>query len=263
MKNIRFMYDNLFDAATVTASSVDAEFPLTNLKHPWRTRAARTTGNASEWWKWDLGSARDIWATMFEYHNFPAAATVALYAHASDLGTSPSAWHSGASLKVPLVYGTDWNLKRLVKIWEAAQNYRWWFLWVQAAPQSSSYLELGRPFGGAYFQPFYNFFTGNSVTLVDASPKKYSMGGQLSVTKKGIYRGWRFTFGAVTAADMITFQAMYEDYAGQNTPYWICRDADQPLITSGYYENVKDWTFPDITGMDTIYSLDVEVKESQ
>ena len=45
MSNILFMYDNLLDTATLTASSAASGFPADNLKNPFRTKPWRTAGS--------------------------------------------------------------------------------------------------------------------------------------------------------------------------------------------------------------------------
>jgi hypothetical protein len=44
MTKILFLYNNLLDLATLTASSANADFPVANLKNPFRTKPWRTAG---------------------------------------------------------------------------------------------------------------------------------------------------------------------------------------------------------------------------
>jgi len=266
MKNIKFMYDNWFDSAVaVTALTTNSDFPLVNLLHPWWSRAHHTIDHDHQWWKWDIGAthgAAGLKAAVFKYHNFSANSTVGLYADANNLGNDPATWIANATLKVPLVYGTDWNSKMLCKYWDTVQTYQWWFLSVDDPDNSAGYLILGRPFGGVWWSPYYNITNNYTVRHIDPSIKKYSLGGQLSSMRRLTYRGMVYEFQWVKAADMLTFETIFEDYVGQHTPYFICRDSDVPLNTTSYVENVADWEIPHIQ-MDQLYSLNIEVKESQ
>lgn len=268
MQTIKFMYNNFFDVATVTALTTDSDYPLANLVHPWWSRAHHTTGHDDQWWKWDLGAtngAVGLLAAAFKYHNFSATSTIGLYGHASDLGDTPGDWIANATLKVPLVYGTDWNSKILCKYWTSAQIFKWWLLSVDDPDNGTGYLYLGRPFGGPWWSPTKNFANAFSVKYIDPSKKRYSFGGQLSVTKLQTYRGMRYAWtenNPLSSADMLTLRSIFENYVGQSTQYWICQDSDDKLNTTVYVENVTDWEIPHIF-MDAYYQLQIEVKESQ
>jgi hypothetical protein len=110
--------------------------------------------------------------------------------------------------------------------------------------------------------PFYNITNAHSVRLVDPSIRKYSLGGQLSASRRMTYRGMKYEFEWVTAADLLVFQSIFEDYVGVYTSYFLCRDSDKPITATSYVENVTDWEFPHIQ-MDQLYSFSFEVKESQ
>jgi len=273
MKIIKFMYNNFFDdaATVITSSGVDTEFPLTNLQHPWWTKANHTLGHDDQWWKWDIGAvngAFGIDAIAMRWNNFytDANSVVSLFAHDTDLGDDPAVWLAhGDALKVPLTYGVDYNSKMLAYYWDIAQVYRWWLLSVDDPNNALGYLYLGRPFGGQYFSPTVNFENAYSIKYVDPSRKRYSYGGQLSVTKLKTFRGMKYMWGEgnpLSAADMIIFRSIFEDYLGQSTPYFLCRDSDDKLNTTDYVENINDWEMPNIQ-FDQFYGLTIEVKESQ
>ena len=267
MKNIKLMYDNFFDAVTttVTALTTNPDFPLANLIHPWWSRAHHTIGHDHQWWKWNIGvvnGAIGLESAIFKYHNFSANSTIGLYGHDTDLGDDPAVWIAhGDTLKVPLVYGVDWNSKILCKYWNSLQTFQWWLLSVDDPDNAVGHLILGRPYGGPWFSPFYNFTNAYTVRLADPSIRKYSLGGQLSSMRRLIYRGMKYEFQWVVAADKEIFEEIFEDYVGMHTPYFLCRDSDKPITTTSYVENVTDWEFPHIQ-MDQLFSFSFEVKES-
>jgi len=248
MKKIRFLWNNLFDDAVVSASSEESEFPVSNVKHRWHTRHWRSTDVSSEWVKWDLGSVKDIKAFVLKYHNFTSGATLKIQANSSDSWGSP-----------PLDESLTYNAGHLVKFWDSAQSYRWWRVTIADAGNSDGYLRVGRIFCGDYFSPQYNFTNAYRKRLVDPSVKMYSAGGQISVSAKTHYRTWVYNFELIKTPDNQTFESIFDE-VGQSLPYFICQDADDALDTLYYVQNLTDWDIQHIS-MDTWFSLTIEVEE--
>ncbi len=265
MSIIKFYYNNVFDASTTTATALttNANFPLANLKNIWKTKHHRTTADAAQWWKWDIGAtagAVGLKAAIFLYHNFSAAATVGLYGHAADLGDDPATWIAGATLKVPLVYNTDWNSDLLCKYWSTAQTYQWWLLSVDDGANTDGYLRLGRAYADPLgFAPIRSYSTF-SYSRIDPSPIIHSIGGQINATERESYYVWRYGFLGLTDANATSLMSIFDDYVGKTTPFFICRDPASALTTTNYVENVSDWAIESIE--DDINNLNIEVKES-
>ena len=264
MANMRFMYNNLFDATatTVTALTTNADFPLANLKNIWKTKHHRTMDHDDQWWKWDIGAAYGaigLKAAIFLYHNFSATATIGLYAHDTDLGDNPATWIAhGDTLKVPLVYGVDWNADLLCKYWPTLQVYRWWFLSVDDGANGDGYLRLGRPFGGAYDTPTHDYRT-YSETPIDPSTVVYSIGSQPNITERESYRLFGFSIDGLPDTERDTYLSIYRTYV-KKSPFFICRDPANSLTTTYYVESTKDWGF-DRAGKNN-NTLILELKES-
>jgi hypothetical protein len=90
---MRFAYpsDILGAGVTVTSStSVDADYPLTNLHDGKPTEVTRWTTNAQTRIVWDFGSARTLEGLMVVMHTLAAGAIVKAQAHTANVWTSPA-----------------------------------------------------------------------------------------------------------------------------------------------------------------------------
>jgi len=254
MKNIRFLWYNLYDLATTvkTASSEGADFPLTNIVNRWHTRCWRATGDAAEWIKMDLGAATGIKAFGIKNHNFTDASVIRIQGNAADNWADPT---------VNVIM--DYNADNMVEFWDTAQSFRWWRLSMVDAANPDTYLKIGRLFIGTYFSTIINFSRTYLKQIVDPSTKMYSTGGQVSVNEKSQYKIFRYDFDTVdNIAPTFDKDALEEifTYVGQAKGYFICQDADDKENTFYYVENMSDWEFQHI-GLDRFFSLGIDISE--
>ena len=70
MSNIRFLYDNKLDIATLTESSQVSTMPVEKLQNPHRTRVWRTASDTRQWVEIDLGAGYVCKAVALINHNF-------------------------------------------------------------------------------------------------------------------------------------------------------------------------------------------------
>lgn len=84
---MRILFDNLIETASITASSEDASFVLSNLLNPHLTKLFKFTGN-SESLTLDLGSAENIRGVVFDT-NLTYSATVTVEGNSTNSFTSP------------------------------------------------------------------------------------------------------------------------------------------------------------------------------
>lgn len=250
MKNIRFLWNNLWDSvgSVKTASSEETGYPIENLIQRWHTRCWRSTDDTAEWLKVNLQSALDVRAFVFKNHNFTAGATVKLQANATDSWSSPSIDDT-----LSITSG------QLVKIYETVQNYQWWRLSMVDASNPDTYLKGGRLFLGDFFEPTMNFTDDHVRKLRDPSIKQYSSGGQVSSNQKTHYREFTYDFKWVYTPDEQTFEQIF-NAVGQSLPYFICQDADDAINKTFYVQNANDWEIPHVF-MDTWFKTTVVAEE--
>jgi len=244
----RILWDNRADAATTipTASSEAADYPIENIQNIWPEYKHRTDGLAvPDWWKFDLVTAQDVDYVLLWKHNISAGGTNLIQGNAAD------AW--GA----PTVNDTPtWAADRLVHQLAATAHLRRWRIASTDAANPDGYLEAGRVFIGTYFEFRYSYARKTPI-LYDPSEIQYTQGGQLISTRRTQFRGMRYEFSAVDAAEFATLAEIYEA-VGMNTPYWIIEDSDRPLTTSYYVQNISEWRFPEIIHGYNEFMLEVE-----
>jgi hypothetical protein len=226
---IRFLWNNLADQAALTVSSESADYPASNLKNRLFKVHHRTTGFTSEWWKWDLGSPKDIYAFIFWYHNFQSGAAIKIQANPTD------AWDSPAFEET-----LTWSSFKLVRYFPSAKTYQWWRLLVQDATNPDGYLRGGRPFLGGYFEPSRNCHKDWKKTIVDLSEIDYSLGGQAFANEKDVYYRFDFSFPSILTPDDISFDEIGKSVAKKKALF-ITIDPADPVNSTYYVHSLTDW----------------------
>lgn len=257
MKKIRFFHTNLLGSITATSSSAAAAYPLTRLSHDWFTKYTRTTGVASEWWKWDMGAAKSFTGIIFKGHNFRAGSVVKIQANAADAWGSPS-------IDETITITADMVARELVyKFWEVAESYQWIRLYVEDVGNPAGYLKLGKPWAGIHFEPSANFNnpyipSTNDLSVVSLSSDGYHFGTE--VTPR--LQSFEYEFEGLTNVDRLAFLAMY-DVVGITKTFFILQDADDAVNKLFYVRNTTaTWSFPHRL-LDNDFSFKMPVMESR
>jgi hypothetical protein len=241
--NIRFMWKNRWDDATLSASSEESGFPVTNTQHRWHTRTWQSEhglsgGLTDAYIVADLGDAYDIEAFIIKNHNF-------------------SMLESGDGLRIQANNADAWGAPALdeavtmtsgliIHFFSSAQTYRYWRIVMTDVMNSDNYLEIGRVFLGGYFEPYYDYRSRRPV-FSDLSTVKRSTGGQISSDQKPRYRQWSYDFDAVLSDDFDTFWDIWQE-VGLSKEYFICQDPtnDDPYLFTYYVQNLNEWGFDPI-----------------
>ncbi|MEE8598670.1 MAG: hypothetical protein V3S69_04040 [Dehalococcoidales bacterium] len=130
----------LFESQTdITSSGVDASFPLSNLKHSFRSKVARLTPVAAEnWVTADLKTTEEIdsfvmvWPAL-DLSKLSNAATIKLQANATDVWTSPA-------LSVDITYDEQHNMAS--HYFTADESYRFWRVLISDPLNPYGYIEV-------------------------------------------------------------------------------------------------------------------------
>ena len=114
---IKFFSNNLVETATMTPSTVNAQYPVSNLQHEFRTKAFRSTTNSDNI-VFDLGSIEDVdsIAIVDNWKNGFGISTVTIEANATDVWTSPA-------FSTTLTFDTEFGIgiKEFTE-----ESYRYW-----------------------------------------------------------------------------------------------------------------------------------------
>lgn len=231
-ENIRFLWENKWTAATITANSAATGYPATNTQHRWKTYCWRSTDDTAEWIKVDLTTAQNIKALVINNHNFTGDATLKIQAHADNLN-----W-GGPDLDDTLSITTG----KVVKFWDDNQSYRWWRISIADAANTDTYVKIGHVFLGSYFEPTENY-QHRTVAMIDPSVVKKSSGGQISANEKTHYKTISYTFPSLTAAEVVILKSIFDE-VGISKCWYICQnagDASGAYTVTFYVRNTSNW----------------------
>ena len=219
--NVRFLWDNKFDAAAISVSSEAAGLPVSNLKNQLRKKVWRAAGSTSEYIDIDFGEGGDYCNTLaIIQHNLSINAQVRLLASDTAAGgnelldvtwdvfeTVFGAGEGGAGeegaggvllddakrqeLLVGMIFCKFFN--------QTAARY--WRIYLLDPDNSDGYVEAGRIWLGIYFAPQYNFCYGWQFKIMDESKVSKSLGGQKWVDIKGRRYGLYLPFKHIQDAE--------------------------------------------------------------
>jgi hypothetical protein len=116
--SIKFLSNNLVDSATLTPSTVDAQYPVANINDDRRTKTFRSTSNSDNI-VIDFGSAEscDHFAIVDNWNNGFGVTAITIEANATDSWGAP-AFTTTATLDT--TFGVS------IKAFSSAQSYRFW-----------------------------------------------------------------------------------------------------------------------------------------
>jgi len=224
MSNTIIGYQNRIDAATFAAyGSWSTTLPLTNIKTRSLSRKARSTNaaNSSTKLRFSLDSARVIGSVAIVNHNMQKDATWR-YRVYSDSGYSTLVYDSGTINVWPLMpFGSYeweddnfWDLqlsdeeialftKTLTYVPDTIASAQYYQIEFFDSTNTDGYVELGRIFVGAIYQPTLNMNLGASIgdetnTVVDVA-----LSGAEFFDRRTSYRVAQFTLDHLTYNESI------------------------------------------------------------
>lgn len=199
---MRMIYDNLADAATLTASPALADtLPAENLQSPERETVARTTGLASQTIDVTLDQARAMSACVLYRGNFTGAATWRVRVYDTPaMGTL--LYDSGSQyLAAPKPFGDlEWGVDPLGVTLFTGWGYTFSTLWFPTvigqfvrieladAANPDGYMEASRLFIGRYLEPSNMPIAGAHLQWCESTRQERSEGGTLHSEPAAPYR---------------------------------------------------------------------------
>lgn len=255
MSNILFLYENLFDLATLTESSEEDGYPVENLKVPFRTKVWKTDGSTPGTANLviDHGAATPITVAALVNYNWGAApSTLDLEFNATDSWGAPSATEALTWVANPDTYG---NPNIIIKTF-ASKNYRYNRLNVVHSPGD---WDLGRIFLGTYFEPARHFRFQHSEQIIDPSYADLTVDGQEHVDMTTKYRERNVKFRTSSYSQYRLFQQMINEI-GLSQDCIIAFDYDNYPNEQTIYGKIKKYSQEVIY---TLYDLSILFRESR
>lgn len=224
MTNATFLYNNLWDAATLTYASQSPLFPASNTQQRHPTRTYRSTGVSAEWVEANLGGAYSWQAFVFKKHNLTSGATLKIQANTS------SSW--GGSLPVDVTLAPI-TADLMMYFWSSVRTEQYVRWTVADAGNTDGYIECGRNFLGPYFSPVINLSNDYDTGFDDPSDIMFSDGGQIVTNQKTHFQTVDLIFEYISAADLALFKAMFAS-RGLGREFFFTRDRDLAVTTTIY-----------------------------
>jgi hypothetical protein len=208
---------NLFDTATLTASSAGSTTPITNLQTAPPSTKWRGTGGATDDFTatWTSDQTADTFGVAGLGSTFLATGTVRLQL-TSNGGSTGDIYDSTAQAGiVDPSYGYAVHLLTS----KTFRSAKWTF-----AQAGASYIEAGRGYVGNRTQLTYNYQPGAGFGWTDLSKWTELEGGGVAVDLRPSYREWELTFGWVTEAQFLSLVEPMDIANGTHTDVLFIRD---------------------------------------
>ncbi|MCJ7643333.1 MAG: hypothetical protein MUP28_02500 [Candidatus Aminicenantes bacterium] len=231
MAKCRFLYDNIWKTATLTALTSEVNFPVTNTQKRAPGRRWRSTSVVADQTIVANLGAVDIPATAFSIrgNNFTAAAVVTIQAsHGNDVA------HWAAPDFAAVLSPID---NAMMGTFFETQTYQYWRLVISDAANPILYVEAGPIFLGTHFEPAYSYKAGTTGTPEDLSVITKSAGGQRTAVIHDQAGVWQYAFRTDEKSAFETIRRA----VGWSLPFWFCEDSDVPNAALYVVATAWEW----------------------
>jgi len=241
---IKFFYNNLVETASIVPSTVNAQYPISNLQHDFRTKVFRSTTN-SDSIVFDMGAIEDVDSVVVSdnWRNGFGFATCTIEGNATDSWGAPA---FSTILTFDSVFGIG------IKEFAATESYRFWRI---VLTSTLGYCELA------------SIFIGKSTSITTNGVSfgySYKNNDLKKVSKTRYGQEYIDDIGTQKDLDSLSFEimnntemdAIFEVYDNRRTvkPFWFKIGDDTNTIISnenrlnGFYKmksepSVKARTF--------------------
>lgn len=197
MANLRIIYDNAINKASVTASTTAGGLVASNLLTDTKSQVWRSTDTAPTL-TFTWASSQIVGGVALAFTNLTSSATIRARGYTETTDATP-AFDTGAVVAVPsAIDGFNWGMSPLganayaygggstATLWMAATAIKKLVLDLDDPSNPAGFVEASRAIAGAYFSPTYNVEYGNvKVGAEDTSKHDRSSAGDL-LTDRGV-----------------------------------------------------------------------------
>ena len=192
----RFLLGSFVDQATLSATSAEANFPVTNLQNELRTKAWRSTGLADQEVYIDFGKVREMNSLAIINHNLTAEGAFTIKAGSSAgaddiMSAQYQAWetlfgwgeggygeHGFGGFLTEEEIAIYFPAGPMRVIYFDPASARYWTIGFSNPSNNDGYLQVGRLILDRYRQSSRMIAIGAGATPQDPSKVSYSKGGQ-------------------------------------------------------------------------------------
>lgn len=203
MSQIRFLYDDLGQPATLTASTENTAFPKENIVNELRTKIWKSTDLTSETLDFDLGAASAVDTIAIMNHNFSDFTSVT--PTITWIGDDDSGFGSPSTSEALTV------VSGIIILYFSSDSKRYWRLSITGGSGTETVYEVGRVMFGARLQPTKTFDIGFERSIMDFTTMSQSIGGQLHSDFKDKFDVVRVNFSHQSKTDRDSIITMAEN----------------------------------------------------
>lgn len=214
--NLRILYDNVIDSATLSASTTASGLAVTNLQKELKGlvwRSTTTTATITATWT----NAQTLNCVILPFCNLSSTATiqVKVYTNAADATPVLTTTAASAAAYTPTdLWGGLANISTSVNAYSygggtyarsyfTATSGKKLEIIITDTSNPAGYIELSRIVTGSYWAPVYNTSFGVSVGYVDTSEQNRTESGNLITYNGTVHKTMGFDLSYLTEADRV------------------------------------------------------------
>lgn len=245
------LWQNKFDSYTITANSEESGYPATNIQDVALTKATRSTGDTSEWWKIDAGAGNTITATgaAIAGHNITSGATIKIQGNATD------AWGG------PTVDETITHKTAVMTEFFSTQSLRFWRFLVEDASNPDTYIKIGRLFLGTYISQSNVIAKDFPEQHIDTSFVDHTVTGEVYGDQGIVYKLYNYQFPYLTNTQKGQIQTMFETVGLIKPVFFIPDESDLAKVPPLYGTINDNLIFNHIVGY--VWNCSISVREGK
>jgi hypothetical protein len=220
MTNLRILYNNYIDAATLSASpAMVVTLPEENLKRSCRCTLARTTSLATQTILGNLAATRTVSGFAAWRHNLTDNATIQFEGYTGLSQGGSRAVNSGAVSAVESGLFDGWS-DGWTALWFTPAAIRSFRLTLKDAAKPDGYMQITRAILGEYISPTYNASYGLNVEWKGDAKITRTDGGSLFSDAVLPFRGMDFKLEALSEEGRAEFMEMTR-HTGMREDFFI------------------------------------------
>lgn len=212
--NLRVIYNNVADNATITATTSATNYPISNVLSDNKGSVWRSTSTISNTITLSWTTTQAMGAVILPFTNFSSGATINITAWSAANGTGTSLYTTGTISAVP------YTLIKWDTVYTGVNAYgygggtcvRMYFPTIRSDVMSititivdsgntQGYMEIGRIVAGTYWSPTYNTEFGLSIDYNDTSQHSRTQSGNIITDIGPVYKTITFNLSYMNAAD--------------------------------------------------------------
>lgn len=243
MANLRILYNNVADIATITASTTASGFSVDNLKNSKKTSIHRSTGN-SVVYTLTWAASQKVNGVALPATNLEAGATIRVQVYGTDSTTLISDTNNTTACKDRdiVIYSNPTATPTYIDFaFGGATKTSVWFSSVLTTRKvvitvtSSAVIDCARIVCGQYWESTRQVSNGITLGYQDSSEIVTTRSGNTYTDRKPISETMSFTLEYISDADRQELQKIFRSW-GANGLLYICvfPDNTNPDVTQNY-----------------------------